>query len=315
MKLNLKKCSFGVKEGLFFGHLITKQGIRGNPSKVKVITDIEQPKTLKDIQSLNGKLAALCQILAKGTERSLPFFKVLKSYTDKKNIQWTQEAAASLQEIKKFVETLSTLTTPIHGEVIMMYLAASTESINAALFAKKGRACSCSLHYPAMEKLILALAIKLGEHDVVFQTRDDSNKEMPKDFLIEAHLEDNRKEVKRKTNTKLEDMKLSYEWKLYTDGASSSDCSGAGLMLIDPEAKQPTIREYLQRIKENLKRFKSYTIEHIRRNQNKKADALKKLASMTFDHLTKEVLVEALREGPWRKRRFCKLKPKKRKAG
>ncbi|GJT33878.1 hypothetical protein Tco_0924297 [Tanacetum coccineum] len=43
-----------------------------------------------------------------------------------------------------------------------------------------------------------------------------------------------------------------------------------------------------------LRRFKSYTIENIRRNQNKKADALSKLASMTFKHLTKEVLVEVL---------------------
>ncbi|GKC66896.1 reverse transcriptase domain-containing protein [Tanacetum coccineum] len=86
MKLNQKKCSFGVKEGPFLGHLITKRGIRANPSKVKAITDIKQPKTLKDIQSLNGKLAALSQFLSKGAARSLPFFKVLKSYTDKKNI-------------------------------------------------------------------------------------------------------------------------------------------------------------------------------------------------------------------------------------
>ncbi|GJU69185.1 reverse transcriptase domain-containing protein [Tanacetum coccineum] len=182
--------------------------------------------------------------------------------------------------MKKFVETLPTLTSPIHGEVLVMYLAASTESINAALFAKreKGQQEGCE--------------------DIFRHIRDDSNKETPKDFLIDAPPEDNRKEVERKTDTKLEDTKLSCEWKLYTDGASSSDGSGAGLMLIDPKgiyaAKQPAIREYLQRKKETLRRFRSYTIEHIRRNQNKKADALSKLASMTFEHLTKEVLVEVL---------------------
>ncbi|GJS06565.1 reverse transcriptase domain-containing protein [Tanacetum coccineum] len=37
-----------------------------------------------------------------------------------------------------------------------------------------------------------------------------------------------------------------------------------------------------------------YTVEHVRRNQNKKADALSKTASMTFEHLTKEVLIEVL---------------------
>ncbi|GJY08323.1 reverse transcriptase domain-containing protein [Tanacetum coccineum] len=108
-----------------------------------------------------------------------------------------------------------------------------------------------------------------------------------------------------------------------TDGASSSNGSGAGLMLTDPKgkeytyalrfkfdtmnneaeyeallgiyaAKQPAIKEYLQKTKETLRRFRSYTIDHVRRNQNKKADALSKLALMTFEHLTKEVLVEVL---------------------
>ncbi|GJT67470.1 hypothetical protein Tco_1018950 [Tanacetum coccineum] len=56
MKLNPKKCSFRVEEGQFLGHLITKQGIKANPSKVKSITDLKPPRTLKEIQSLNGKL-------------------------------------------------------------------------------------------------------------------------------------------------------------------------------------------------------------------------------------------------------------------
>ncbi|GJT10045.1 hypothetical protein Tco_0857087 [Tanacetum coccineum] len=43
MKLNPKKCSFDVEEGPFIGHLITKQGIKANPLKVKAITDLKQP--------------------------------------------------------------------------------------------------------------------------------------------------------------------------------------------------------------------------------------------------------------------------------
>ncbi|GKA15440.1 reverse transcriptase domain-containing protein [Tanacetum coccineum] len=95
------------------------------------------PKTLKDVQSLNGKIAALGRFLLKGVERSLTFFKVLKSCIDKKNIHWIQEAEATLHEIKTFVEILPTLTAPVQGEILMMYLAASTESISAALFAKR----------------------------------------------------------------------------------------------------------------------------------------------------------------------------------
>ncbi|GJY30369.1 hypothetical protein Tco_0413864 [Tanacetum coccineum] len=50
----------------------------------------------------------------------------------------------------------------------------------------------------------------------------------------------------------------------------------------------------MQKVLTALKGFEGYTVEHVRRNQNKKADALSKLASMTFEHLTKEVLVEVL---------------------
>nr|GEW28124.1 hypothetical protein [Tanacetum cinerariifolium] len=164
-------------------------------------------------------------------------------------------------------------------------------------------------------------AIKLGEHDIVFQERGDKT---PKDFLIEVPPKDNEKKAKEKADTKSTKTKLSCLWKLFTDRATSFDGSDARLMLIDPEgkeytyalpsdskqqtmkqntkhywlgtyaAKQRTIKEYLQKTKEALKGFESYTIEHIRRNQNKKDDALSKLASMNFEHLTKEMMVEVL---------------------
>ncbi|GJT59612.1 reverse transcriptase domain-containing protein [Tanacetum coccineum] len=340
MKLNPKKCSFGVEEGLFLGHIITKQGIRANPSKVKAITDTEQPKTLKDIHSLNGKLAALSRFMSKGAERK-----------HKRNFICEKGRRTCYHLLRKQSPTGSRAQLPCTGKT---HNSIGTRSEKAAkIFSGTYDSDPNQL---ALTKLknsgrVAKWAIKLGEHDIVFRARGDSNKETPKDFLIKAPPEDNRKEVGRKTNTKLEETKPSCEWKLYTDGASSFDGLGAGLMLIDPEgkeytyalrfefettnneadyeallvglriaqemeivnlaifvdskllvnqikgiyaAKQPAIREYLQSTKETLRRFRSYIIEHIRRNQNKKADALSKLASMTFEHLTKEVLVEVL---------------------
>ncbi|GJV35123.1 reverse transcriptase domain-containing protein [Tanacetum coccineum] len=75
-------------------------------------------------------------------------------------------------------------------------------------------------------------AIELGEHDIVFQERGN---ETPKDFLIEVPFEDNKKEAEEKADTK-----LSCEWKLFTDGAASSDGSDTGLILIDPDGKEYT---------------------------------------------------------------------------
>nr|GEV36187.1 reverse transcriptase domain-containing protein [Tanacetum cinerariifolium] len=60
------------------------------------------------------------------------------------------------------------------------------------------------------------------------------------------------------------------------------------------EARQPTIKQYLEKTMDLLSGFPSYSIEHIKREQNKKADALSKLASMTFSKLAKEFLVEVI---------------------
>nr|GFA96780.1 reverse transcriptase domain-containing protein [Tanacetum cinerariifolium] len=40
MKLNPKKCSFGMKEGKFLGYIVTSEGIRANPEKGKAIVNI-----------------------------------------------------------------------------------------------------------------------------------------------------------------------------------------------------------------------------------------------------------------------------------
>ncbi|GJX41328.1 reverse transcriptase domain-containing protein [Tanacetum coccineum] len=161
------------------------------------------------------------------------------------------EAKAALQEMKKFVEILPTLTSSIQGEVLIMYLTALTESISAALFAKRKEEQvpiyfisrvlqGAELNYPGLENLILALVHATRRLRRYFQAHTKRGDETPKDFLIEVPLEDNRKETEGRPDTKLKKMELSYEWKLYTDGAASSDSSGVGLMLIDPEGKEYT---------------------------------------------------------------------------
>ncbi|GJT48350.1 reverse transcriptase domain-containing protein [Tanacetum coccineum] len=76
-------------------------------------------------------------------------------------------------------------------------------------------------------------AIRLGEHDIVFLKRDE--RETPTDFLPEIPFDDSEKKVKEK-----EVLDLSNEWKIYTDGTSSSDGAGARLMLIDLAGKEYT---------------------------------------------------------------------------
>ncbi|GKB51089.1 reverse transcriptase domain-containing protein [Tanacetum coccineum] len=149
MKLNMKKCSFGVEEGKFLGYMVTFKGIQANQKKTKAIADMQSPQTLKEMKSLSGKLAALNRFLAWSAERSLPFFDTLKIIT---------------KENKDEYQTLD----------------------------------ESERNYAPLEKLALSL----------------------------LHMSRRLRRAKEKDTTK--------KWTLFTNGASNSKGSGAGLVLISP---------------------------------------------------------------------------------
>ncbi|XP_021991624.1 uncharacterized protein LOC110888405 [Helianthus annuus] len=60
------------------------------------------------------------------------------------------------------------------------------------------------------------------------------------------------------------------------------------------EAKGDVMALYLSQAKTLLQTFYSYKVHHINRSENKPADALSKLASTSFQHLTKDVRIEVL---------------------
>ena len=77
MKLNPAKCVYAVALGKILGFIVSQQGIEANPDKVKVIIKVKSPKTMKEVQSLTGKVAALNKFVSRATDKCMPFFKVL----------------------------------------------------------------------------------------------------------------------------------------------------------------------------------------------------------------------------------------------
>ncbi|GKD21104.1 hypothetical protein Tco_1222807 [Tanacetum coccineum] len=103
MKLNPKKCTFGIEEGMFLGYKVSTRGLKVCPDKVDAILSLSSPKCLKDVQKLNGKLVSLNKFLAKSAEKSLPFFKTLKKCTKKSNFHWTTEAEEAFKQMKQLI--------------------------------------------------------------------------------------------------------------------------------------------------------------------------------------------------------------------
>ncbi|GJV41983.1 reverse transcriptase domain-containing protein [Tanacetum coccineum] len=137
MKLNPKKCTFGVEEGMFLGYQVNTKGIMICPDKVEAILSLQSPKCLKDVHKLNGKLASLNRFLAKSAEKSLPFFKTLKKCTKKSDFLWTEEVESAFRQMKELIAKLPMLTTPEEKEELVIYLAASKEAVSAVLMTER----------------------------------------------------------------------------------------------------------------------------------------------------------------------------------
>ncbi|GKB19018.1 reverse transcriptase domain-containing protein [Tanacetum coccineum] len=61
-------------------------------------------------------------------------------------------------------------------------------------------------------------------------------------------------------------------------------------------AKEENMIKYLEKVKSLASGFANFSISQVPRSRNKKADALSKIASTSFAHLSKQVLVEVLKE-------------------
>ena len=77
---------FRVTAGKFLGFMVSHRGIEVNLEKVWAIMELTPPKTIKEVQSLNGKIAALNRFVSKATNKCLPFFRTLK-----KSFEWMDE--------------------------------------------------------------------------------------------------------------------------------------------------------------------------------------------------------------------------------
>ncbi|KAM1302269.1 hypothetical protein ACFX2H_013216 [Malus domestica] len=168
MRLNPNKCAFGVGFGKFLGFMISQRGIEANPEKIKVILDIKEPVTSKDIQSLTGEVATLTRFISKATNRCAPFFKALTG--SKKYIIWTDECAEAFKNLKDYMSKAPLLFKPEVGDTLIIYLSVSASAVSFVLIRNDGNIeqpvyyaskdlQDAETRYSNIEKLALALVM------------------------------------------------------------------------------------------------------------------------------------------------------------
>ena len=100
MKLNPSKCVFRVTTGKFLGFMVSHRGIEVNSEKVRAIMELEPLRTVKEVQSLNGKIPVLNRFISRATDKCLPFFRTLR-----KSFKWTDECQKAFEDLKKYLSS------------------------------------------------------------------------------------------------------------------------------------------------------------------------------------------------------------------
>jgi hypothetical protein len=172
-KLNPKKCIFEVPSRILLGNIVSHDGIRPNPTKVKAVMDMQPPKNIKDIQKLTGCMAALSHFISRLGEKGLPFFKLLKA---SEKFVWAKEANDAFTQLKQFLTSPPVLTAPQKDDVILFYIVATDRVVSTVIVIEPKEPShmfkvqrpvyfiSEVLHeskarYPQVQKLIYAILI------------------------------------------------------------------------------------------------------------------------------------------------------------
>ena len=157
------------------GHHGVQRGIEVNPEKLRAKLKLEPPRTVKAVQSLNGKIAALNRFVSKATNKCLPFFRVLK-----KSFEWTDECQKAFDDLKKYLSSPPLLSPSMLGEELYLYIAVSQAAVSAALVRDEGGSQQpvyfisrafrgAEERYPRMEKLAFALITVVRKLKPYFQ--------------------------------------------------------------------------------------------------------------------------------------------------
>ncbi|XP_035830860.1 uncharacterized protein LOC118480231 [Helianthus annuus] len=245
LKLNPTKCSFGMEEGKFLGFIVTRDGFKVNPEKVLAIQLMPSPATVKEMQRLAGRLAALNRFLANHAAKSYLFISTLRNCGKKTPFQWTPEAEAAFKQMKECLIQLPTLTAPKEKEPLILYLSAAEVAVGAVLMVEQENIqtpiyyiskmlTGPETRYSMIEKLVLAL---IHASRRLRRPRPAIKGQVLADFTTEVLIDKIQECEAIQNPTPVFDDRV---WTLHTDGASNDDGAGAGLRLVSPDNHELT---------------------------------------------------------------------------
>ena len=123
------KCDFGLKEVNYLGHIVSHEGVKVDPNKIKTIMEWPIPKTIKKMRGFLGLTGYYRRFVKNYGHIVAPHTTLLK----KDYFHWNESANVAFEQLKKTGYTTLVLATLNFTKEFIVECDASGNVIGAVL--------------------------------------------------------------------------------------------------------------------------------------------------------------------------------------
>ncbi len=175
VKLNLSKCTFGLKEVTFLGHRISADGCQPDPKNVEAVLKMKAPTTVKEVRRFLGMCGFYRKHIPSFAKIATPLTNLTKSNV---TFTWKEECQKSFEQLKSCLVNAPILVKAQVNQPFVLTTDASDAHVGGVLsqpqsdgtsrpvgyFSKKLNPCETRYSATDKEALAVVLACRQFHH-------------------------------------------------------------------------------------------------------------------------------------------------------
>ena len=126
----LKKCDFWEEEVKFLGHVVTRDGIAVDQSKVEAVRQWIQPTSVTEVRSFLGLAGYYRRFIKEFSKIARPLTELTRKNT---RFVWSTKAEEAFQRLKELLTTAPVLVLPEEGVEFVVHTDASRAGLGCVL--------------------------------------------------------------------------------------------------------------------------------------------------------------------------------------
>ncbi|WJZ81616.1 hypothetical protein VitviT2T_001450 [Vitis vinifera] len=130
LRLNPKKCTFGVTSRKLLGYMVSERGIEVDPDKIRAILDMPAPRTEREVRGFLGRLQYISRFIARLTDICEPIFRLLRK---SQPTVWDDQCQRAFERIREYLLSPPVLAPPTPGRPLLLYLSVSDVALGCML--------------------------------------------------------------------------------------------------------------------------------------------------------------------------------------